>query len=310
MTELPIGPHTITMFNGTDLLGTYPLTIVQDRWNLNQQFYVTFLGLEIDIFGGIEPYGAPQIFNNPECVVPDSTVAYLLQDGIAIDSVVGTDFTYQFTQIWPGLPYGHTYQTKVVDHSHCGSYGIAPLLTAYSSGEVEFTINSQDADESVGGSIQVAGLTTDPLSPLPPPTPFTGTFALFQLPDHTPVGSEQAGTTAFWDNLPAGDYDVFFTPDSLCNLSDTVITIGTTTGITEDRAAHGEPFVVWPQPVHDVLQWKPSANGVVRVHDTQSRLIVTGPDRGRLDVSAIPAGLYQLQIAQGTRTQWARFIKQ
>ena len=124
------------------------------------------------------------------------------------------------------------------------------------------------------------------------------------------MGSEQAGTTAFWDNLPAGDYDVFFTPDSLCNLSDTVITIGTTTGITEDRAAHGEPLVVWPQPVHDVLQWKPSANGVVRVHDTQSRLIVTGPDRGRLDVSAIPAGLYQLQIAQGTRAQWARFIKQ
>lgn len=305
-TDLGIGTHTITLFSGTTPVETDTFQIVQNHWNLHQQAFATFMGVEIDISGGVEPYGASQIFNNPACMpVADSTVVHLLQDGIAIDSLtpVSADLVFH---MWTGLPYGHTYQTQVVDHSQCGSYGYEPVVTAYSSGTVEMMIDTQDAQGGNGGSITVNGLTVDPLATLPPPTPFTGTFSLFEYPDHIPIGTDQVGTSAIWEGLPAGQYDVHFMPDSLCNGSDTVVTIELITGIEEDRAI---PLRVWPQPATDLLHWSSTGSGTVNVHDVQGRLVLEGPDNGQLDISAIPAGLYQLQFLDGARIRWARFLK-
>ncbi|MBK9422470.1 MAG: T9SS type A sorting domain-containing protein [Flavobacteriales bacterium] len=304
-TYLGIGTHTVTFFSGTTLMEVDTFQIVQDHWNLHQLAMATAMGVQLSIFGGIEPYMGG-IFNGPACPpVADSTVVYLLQDGIAIDSITPAP-SDAVVNIWHFLPYGHTYQTHVVDHSHCGSNGYEPVVTAYSSGTVDFMIDTQDSQGGSDGSITVNGLNIDPLAALPPPMPFTGFFTLFDHPDHNPAGTEQSGLSAYWENLPAGQYEVFFTPDLLCNPSSAVVTIDLATGIKEDGAT---PVALWPQPAADILHWSSKGSGSVLVHDAQGRLVLEGPDQGQLDISTLPVGIYQLQFIGGVRHSWARFLK-
>lgn len=306
-TDLAVGPHSVTIFDGANPVDIMTFTIDQNRWDLHPNAQGTFMGVELSIFGGVEPHGPPQIFDNPDCdPVADSTVIYLLQDGVAIDSVTNVLY-YAASHMWMGLPFGHTYQTHVVDHSHCGSFGLGPIITAYSSGMAEMMIDTQDAIAGNGGSIAVNDLILDPTSPLPPPTPFTGTFSLFEWPDHVPVGTEQVGTTALWEDLTPGQYNIFFTPDGLCNSTDTVVTINSISGIDED---HAIPLGLWPQPTEDFLNWSSTGTGKVRIYDPQGSLVIEGPNLGRLDVSQIPAGLYHLQTIDGMLISWARFVKQ
>lgn len=311
LTNLGVGSHWVILYNGATS-DTLQFTIDQEVWDFQSAWLPTAMGLEIDIWAVITPHMAPQIFDNPKCRPDgDSTIIYLLQDGLQWDSITPIDTYAGEVHMWMGLPYGHTYQLELIDNSNCGSYALGQLVTAYSSGEAEFQINTEDACGGIGGSIGVNEVVPDPLSPFPPPTPFTGTFTLLDWPDPSgQVASPMQGTSAYWDNLPPGQYLVHFAPDSICNHSETVITIGTCTGITEDRAVLGAPLLAWPQPVHDVLHWKASDTGVVHVYDAHGRLVLSIPDRGRLDVSAMPEGLYHLQVSQGARVEWTRFLKQ
>ena len=310
LTNLGVGSHWVILYYPTTS-DTLQFTIDQELWDFQTAWLPTAMGLEIDIWAVISPHMAPQIFDNPKCRPDgDSTIIYLLQDGLHIDSINPVNTYAGEFHMWVGLPYGHTYRLELIDNSNCGSYALGQPVIAYSSGDVEFEINAQDACGGVGGSIQVNGVVPDSLSPFPPPTPFTGTFTLLDWPDPSgQVGSPMQGTSAYWDNLPPGQYLVHFAPDSICNHSETVITIGTCTGIIEDRAALGNALVVWPLPVHDVLHWKSSDTGVVRVYDAQGRLVLCGADHGRLDVSAMREGLYHLQISQVARVEWTRFLK-
>lgn len=308
-TDLGVGPHSVIFYGMSN--DTIQFQIVQDYWEFGQTVQTTFAGLELHIWPRIEPFGLPQVFNNPACTPdPSSVTVYLLQDGTAMDSIHPVDTGAGENHWWFDLPFGHTYQVHLLDNSSCGSSVMGDIVTAYTSGEVQFSAVSQDAIGGANGSIQIFGVTPDPGSPLPPPVPFTGHFNLSILPDHTPVGDEQTGSGALWENLQEGVYNVHFSPDNICNPSDTVITILGATGTSGIAADRSRSLHVWPQPAHDVLQWSTTGRGTLQVHDSRGSFVLSGKNTGNLDISDLPSGIYHMQISHGTTVERATFLKQ
>ena len=309
-TDLGVGPHWVVLFNG-NTPDTLYFQIEQDLWVFDGQPFGIFIGVELSMWAHIVPYGVSQIFNNPACRPdPDSTTIYLLQDGIAMDSIHPVNNSVGEQRIWQQLPYGHTYQLQLIDNSSCASSTTGILYTAYTLGEGQFTTISQDAIGGANGSIQVLGVTPDPNSQLPPPVPLTGSFSLYLLPDYTPAGDPQTGTGALWENLPEGEYNVHFAPDSLCSHADTVITIFGATGIYGIVPDRSTPLHVWPQPAQNELQWTTTDQGALQVHDSRGSLLLSGKNTGHLDISDLPSGIYNLQISHGTTVERATFLKQ
>ena len=302
--ELSVGPHWVAFFVGGVPWDTIHFEMEQLEWNLNQQILGMAGSIEVDIWAEV-PYCGTQIFNGQACAVDaDQTVVYLLQDGIAIDSITPVSCLATH-HMWTMLPFGHTYQTYLVDHSPCGSYGYGQLMAAYSCSGATLDLEVLPALGGNNGSITVWDVIPDPLSSLPPPTPLTGMFRLMDT-SFGQVGDEQFGTTAQWNGLAPGEYLILFSADSLCDPVLRDVLVDGTTGITM-LESNDPSILLWPVPAIDVLNWNNGLQKRVQVLDTQGRVVLQEEGATQLNVSSLSPGIYVLGQDSGQRM---RFVKQ
>ncbi len=305
-TELAVGPHTVTFFNGITPLYTENFEIEQLQWEVDQFVYVSAGTIAVDAWLAV-PYCGTQIFNFLACPPnADATVAYLLQDGIAIDSVSPISCTAA-TVMWNNLPFGYTYQVIVEDNSICGSLGAGPAVNTYTCDGSSLILATQPASGGDNGSIHVQEVLLDAGSSMPPPMPVIGTFLLFTWPVPMLLEEEPMATTVLWEDLAPGEYLVRFNADNLCTPIDSVITIDNSTWVSGTGNGDTQLYV-WPQPTMDVLYWNSEEPGTITVFDVQGRMVFTAPDQGRLDVADLPQGLYYLELL-GAIGRHARFYK-
>ncbi len=309
LTYLGPGGHSVTFFDGLTPLNTLTFQIDQVPWQLYTFVYGPQQGVIVENTPSLQ-YCPSQIFNNLSCPpVPDSTVLYLLQDGIIIDSITPID-CYGGNYSWNGLPFGHVYQTYLLDHSHCGSYMYSSSTQSYTSDGAEMMITVQDAVGGTNGSILVQEVVPGPLSLMPPPSPIVGSLSLLEWPSMNLLYNEPSVTTVEWDGLTPGQYLLVFAPDSICAALDTVLTVGNSTGISDALSGTEERLFIWPQPADVTLYWSAKSAARFRVYDAQGRMVRTGPDHGVLDMSDLPSGPYHLEVIAGIRRWRARFLKE
>jgi hypothetical protein len=84
-----------------------------------------------------------------------------------------------------------------------------------------------------------------------------------------------------------------------------------------DAVQGDDAIVLFPNPATNVLTIRmPSATGALqlRVLDALGRVVRTGtltnPQRGELDVSALPTGAYLLELRDADRSWVQRFVKE
>lgn len=233
-------------------------------------------------------------------------MVYLLQDGVAIDSITPVSCASTIN-IWMNLPTGYAYQLYLQDHSACGSFAYGMVVQTYSCAGATMEVTLEAATVgSDDGVIAIAEVVPDPLSPLPPPLPLTGTFTLYALPDMEMIGDQQTGTGAQWEQLPAGEYSVLFFADVICDPVMQEVIVDSSVGM--GSAARGADAVsIWPVPVEHVLRWSGPQPARVWVTDLQGRLVLEAGRTSHLDVSALANGTYQLHLDEAPPK---RFIKQ
>ncbi len=293
--DLPPGPHYLVFYQGPAVLDTVHFEIEQLHWNLNHSVLPSPMGLEVSVWAEV-PYCGTQIFNHIACPPdPTQTTLYLLQNGVAIDSISPVNCT-AFTHWWWDMPFGFTYQTMVVDDGPCGSIGFGQLVATYDCTNTSFDMVVEDASGGANGSITVFGLVPDPSSPMPPPLPLTGTFSLYAMPDFDPVGDPFQGTDAFWDGLPAGEYIVVFGPDVLCNPVEQTVVVDQSTALPPMQGGTAEAPLLWPVPAQDELRWSGTPRAQVRVTDLLGRELLWTRNADRIDVSSLAHGSYLLYL--------------
>src|SRR5690606_39040821 len=191
--------------------------------------------------------------------------------------------------MWTGLPFGHTYQTVVVDHSSCGSSAAAPIVQTFQLNGTQFNLQITPATTGNNGALEVFEvIPTDPDS-LPLPMPLTGSFLLFELPADELVGSLQVGSSASWSALSSGEYRILFAPDGLVSQVDTIITIGIITSL--DHIDDPQAFKVWPNPASDQLML-PGIWEEVIVTDQLGHIVLQTSNSQRVEVSGLSPGYY------------------
>jgi len=298
---LPVGTHTVALYvNGLEVQ-TLTFEVEQLEWELNQAVFPYLGAVSVSMWAEV-PYCGTSIFDYHSCPPdPEQTVVYLLQDGVAIDSLspVGCLATQHE---WSGLPFGYTYQLHLVDHGACGSEAWGAAMETWTCAGADVVMDMQ-ASTGSNGSVEVLEVMPDPTSFNPPSGPLEGTFRLWSLPDYTQVGAEQTGTTAFWDALAPGDYEVLFTPDLLCDPVITPVTVELASSMGE-RALNG--LVLWPQPARNTLHWNGTVDHV-RITDLHGRLLQQASNTDRVDVSTLAPGIYLL-LAEGRGA--TRFVKE
>lgn len=299
-TGLSVGMHSVVLYaNGVEVQ-TLSFEVEQLEWDLNQAVFPYQGAVSVSMWAEV-PYCGTSIFNYHHCP-PDQeqTVVYLLQDGLAIDSLspVGCLATQHE---WSGLPFGYTYQLHLVDHGACGSEAWGAALETWSCAGAEVVLDVQPSMGSTG-TIEVMEVMPDPASINPPAGPLEGTFRLWSLPGYEQVGDEQTGTSAYWDGLPPGDYEVLFIPDLLCDPVLTPVTVDLISGIGMNA---GDNLRTWPQPAHNVLHWTGTAN-TAGITDLHGRLLLQARNTDRMDVAALAPGIYLLKV-EGRSAM--RFVK-
>lgn len=290
--NLAVGAHTVVLFSGLTPIDTLAFWIEQQQWELNQQVYSSAGQVEVSIWAEVDRC-TPQLFDGLACPVdPAQTVAYLLQDGVAIDSLTPVD-CIATVHWWSGLPFGHTYATRVEDHGPCGSQGEGPVVVAYNCSGMTMDLQVQDDQGGGTGSIGVLGMIPDPLDLWSPPGPITGTFYLFDA-NMDPIAPPQQGADALWSGLAAGDFTVWFTCDSLCSPVEVPVTVGLSVGIAP--SALRPTTTLWPLPVSHTLYWSGGVRQRIAVYDALGRIIAKAQASDRFDVGALPAGSYLLRL--------------
>lgn len=302
---LSVGMHSVVLYVGPDPVEILEFEIEQLVWDLNQNVFQYAGEIAVSIYPELL-YCPAQIFNGHHCPIdPDSTVVYLLQDGVAIDSVSPVS-CLGMSHEWNFLPSGYTYQTYLVDRSVCGSYTYGELVQTFSLDGAQMQINTQAASGGPNGSIEVFDVVPDPGTASPPPMPLTGDLALYTWPDEvSPVGDWQPGTTGNWGDLAAGEYLVVFFSDQLCSPVDTVITVESTTGMA--NAAGGSAALrLWPVPATDVLHWSGGEQASVWLMDLQGRVLRTERNASRLNISDLAPGSYVLRFEDGRQGSFVK----
>jgi hypothetical protein len=297
--DLSVGNHSVILFQGAVPMDTIYFEIQQLQW----QTFLTVTPISSDSWTELD-YCGTSIFNFHKCTPdPDSTVIYLLQNGVAIDSVPQISCPIEIL-FWPGVPMGYSYQTYIEDHGTCGSYAYSPLISTFSLAGANMVIQTNSSTNGSNGSIEVLEVVPDPGSSLPaPPSPITGTFTLWSMPDYTPIADQQAGTTALWNSLAPGNYMITFNADSLSDQVTAAVTIDMNTGIEEGM---GAGLVIWPIPVNDLLHWNVPSSGGFRILDIQGHVVLEGPNGRNADVSGLASGSYSLHLSEG---RVGRFVK-
>lgn len=301
--SLTVGAHHVVIFDNSVPQDTVYFEIEQLAWDLNQNVFVYAGAITVEIWAEL-PYCA-SMFNGYNChVYGDSTVIHLLQDGIAMDSITPVDICATLAY-WDWLPFGHTYQTYLVDRSACGSTAYGETVVSFAlDAEIEYW--TEPSTGSNDGMITVTDILAAPGMLSPPPMPLSGGLMLYTWPDEVaPVGPPQPGTTATWTDLAPGDYLVVFTPDVLCNSVDTVITVGSFTGV-DDREGTVSERRVWPVPATDVLFWSGGALEHVWVTDLQGRTVLEGKRTSHLDIAGLVPGSYLVHFGDGGRRSFVK----
>src|SRR5690606_22802628 len=125
--DLHVGTHWVVLFEGSAVWDTLYFDVEQLQW----ETHLTVSPIMSDSWIELDHCGT-SIFNFHKCTPdPDSTVIYLLQSGVPIDSVEQISCPIEIL-FWPGVPMGYTYQTYIVDHGNCGSYAYSPLISTFS----------------------------------------------------------------------------------------------------------------------------------------------------------------------------------
>ncbi len=299
---LAVGMHTVALYVGNTPVETLQFEVEQLAWDLGQQVYTSAGALTVSVYVQL-PYCGTQIFNNHACdPIPEQTWVYLLQDGIAVDSVAPVACPL-FYHAWTDLDFGYTYQTLLLEQGGCGSTALGQLVPTYSCEGAALDLVAEAGGGLDQGSIAVAGVLPSPQAPVPPPLPLTGTFLLFAMPDFEQVDSEQLGSSAAWTGLPWGDYLVFFVADSLCAPVQLEVTIDATTGVAVHRS---DAPALWPVPANDVLYWNARRPASVQVTDLQGRVVLQGTNTTQLEVRALVPGTYLLHFADGGRRAFVK----
>jgi hypothetical protein len=302
---LSVGSHSVVLYAGTVPVETLNFEIEQLAWDLNQNVFLFAGEIAVGIYAEV-PYCPAQIFDGHHCPTdPDSTVIYLLQDGVAIDSISPVS-CLGMSHEWNFLPSGYSYQTYLVDRSVCGSYAYGELVQTFSLDGAEMQINTQAASGAPNGSIEVFGVVPDPATASPPPMPLTGELNLYPLPDAWPaVGPAQPGTTGYWDGLAPGEYQVVFTSDLLCSPVDTVITVESATGMA-NASVSSSALRLWPVPTTDVLHWSGDVPASIRIMDLQGRVLRSERNVTQLNVSDLAPGSYVLRFDDGRQGSFVK----
>jgi len=302
---LSVGPHTVVLYVGNTPVETLQFEVEQLAWDLGQQVYTMAGALTVSGWAEL-PYCGTQIFNNHACPLdPDQTVLYLLQDGIAVDSlspVACPVFQYFCTN----LAFGSTYQVMLQAHGACGAFALGQLVNTYNCEGAVLDLVAEAGAGMDQGSITVTGVVPAGQAAVPPPLPLTGTFMLMAMPEYEQVGSQQLGSTANWSGLPWGNYLVFFSADSLCAPVQMELTIDGTTGIGGANSAAGLAPAIWPVPASNVLYWNAQRPSTVQVTDLQGRSVLQSRNTAQLDVSTLVPGSYLLHFADGTRRAFVK----
>lgn len=300
-TGLSVGAHTVTLYSGATPITTMPFTVEQLTWDLGQQV-LPYAGLvQVSIWAEL-PYCGTSIFDFHDCPPEaSSTWAYLLQDGIRIDSI--NPVACPITQHqWPDLPFGHVYHTELHDLGACGSAAQGEPITAYDLSGAQFTLQVQGSS-GADGSITVQDITPDALDPFSPPGPLQGSYLLLTYPDEEYVQGPQASTA--FTGLAPGDYIIYFLPDMgvVCSTASTVVTVPLITGIAEPagRAA----LHLWPQPAQELLNWTATAPQLIEVRDAAGRVVLQERGLPPLHVGTLPPGSYTLRLSDGRQ---GRFV--
>lgn len=301
---LSVGPHWAQLYDGATLWQTVNFEVQQLEWDLNPYIGLFNGSVSASIWAEV-PYCGTSIFNSVHCPpVADSTVVRLLQDGIAIDSITPVSCTAT-AQVWENLPTGHIYQLQLVDNSHCGTTVYSDAVIAYDCADALVQLEVSPADQGqANGSITVASVMPAPTSSLPPPMPLLGTFVLYAEPGMVQVGDPQFGGSALWEQLPAGDYELSFIADVLCDCVQLFLTVDQSVGLS-DAGAEGA-LRLWPVPAVDALHLSRPSRGPVRITDAQGRVVLESGPTASIDVSALAPGAYLLQAGDAAPL---RFIK-
>lgn len=293
--SLTVGPHSVTLFDGTTPIETMDFIMEQQVWALNQHVGISGGAVEVAIYAEVD-HCTPLIFDNVDCEPdPEQTIVRLIQDGIVIDTLtpvdcIGTGFH------WYGLPFGHTYGTALQAMGPCQSDSEGPIVTAYDCSELSMELQVQQDGGGGTGSIAVTGLVPGPPGPFVPTWPITGSFVLFDQDMNVVSGGPQNGSTAEWSGLVPGTYQVMFYADSLCSPVSMNVVMDTSTGISGPSQV---AQVLWPIPVTNSLHWRSGKLCHVRVLDAVGRTILRTQGIDQLDVSSLSAGTYLLRLDDG-----------
>ncbi len=299
---LGVGMHQVVLLQGTAPIDTLSFEILQLAWMLHLSPVGGPNGADFYATASL-PFCGTSIFHHHHCAPdPDSTVLYLLQDGVPVDSLWPVSCLAGF-ELWDGLPFGSAYQLHLIDHGACGSSGYSQLVLAYSCDGAVLDAQVEAVSAGTGGSIAILGVVPDPAAVLPPPAPITGWFQIRAWPSMEPAGGDQVGVSAFWEDLPAGSYHVSFLADSLCAPVDTILTVESVLGV-DDHDGRPAPQV-FPQPVEDLLHWMGELPAV-RVTDAQGRIVADGLGASPVDASALAPGYYVLEFAEGRRRAFVK----
>lgn len=302
---LSVGTHSVVLFAGSTPVESLNFEIEQLAWELNQSVFLYAGEMAVSISTEL-PYCPSQIFNGHHCPTDaDSTEVYLLQNGVAIDSISPVH-CLGMSHAWTFLPPGYSYQTYLVDHSVCGSFSYGEPVQTFSLEGAQLQIDMQAATGAPNGSIEVFDVVPDPDTQSPPPMPLTGELTLYTWPDEvTPVGPAQPGTQGSWVDLAAGEYLLVFASDQLCSPVDTVITVESITGISA-ADVRSATLRLWPVPTTDILHWSSGALANVWVTDLQGRVLITAHNVSQLDLSALVAGSYLLRMEDGRQQSFVK----
>ena len=297
---LSVGPHWLVRMNDGVVIDTVHFDILQLNWGLGQNVYTLGGLVAVSVIADV-PFCGNQIYDWPTCMPdPSTTTIRLLQDGIPIDSIAQVSCLYTFEE-WLLLPFGHTYQTQLIDVG-CASSVNGDVIQTFMIGEPELELEITEGTGS--NSIEVLQVLPSSYSPEPVDSLLSGSFALFQHPDGHPNGEPQNGMNAIWTNVASGEYTILFTPDLVAPPIGVQVSIGGATSMLEE--IDQEELFIWPNPAEDFVDLSRVCEKI-HVMDPLGRILITANNTSRIETRNLAGGHYIIMIGDGRRMS---FIKE
>jgi len=309
-TDLGVGSHTVSFYDGVTLLNTLTFDIIQEYWHFNLNIYA--MAGQVQISGEVRvPSALRQIFTYVDCddLTNDSlNVLRIIQDGTTVvDSI--TPYSAGIGLLVPHFyPFGYTYSVQI--SSPCGVAQSEETI-AYGDSLTLETSNVAPTGGLSNGSISVLNVLNDPNSTLPYPGQPIGTLSLFDMNggSPTPIGDPIEQTNnGTWNDLPAGQYMIIFTPELLCQSAIVMIDLAGPMGI--DEAVDKDALVLSPVPATNYLSWNLKGSYQVAVIDAQGRRIEHGKAANGIDISTLVTGVYTLELARNATIIRQQFVKE